>query len=600
MRLRNWIAVTVTVILLLGVGMIGLIVNRSALQAADAVHRSDSQALVDNNARLIYQQLARLTSAEMVAFLRDTARDTRLTLDKNSPADSRALRAYLGETVYFTYALTLTDANGALLTAVGEPLPAADDPGYTPLRQLLAQGTVGYSSLMFAPGGIPVIAVAVPITINNVRVAYLAGYIPVRESQLQKYVDTLTDLTYRSWIVDSTGHVAFANDKSIGTKVDPAIVAAGAHTSFIKYRSGGTKMIAVVNSDVPGGWKYVRAQTQASFEGAVHTRSQTINLLLLAMLLIGVVGITILGYRTMITRRRADERFRALFQHAPDMVAVLDDAGLIQFASPSAAQVLSLTPGSLTGTSVFELVHPDDRKRMLESFGLLMSEQDAVERLQCRVLPVAGEPRWFEFTASNQITNPSLNGVVINARDVSETRAFHERLAHEAAHDALTGLPNRRRMQEALGASLQAGSVGVLFVDLDGFKPVNDAYGHEAGDELLRQVATRLGSCVRAQDVLARVGGDEFVVLMPGITDGAAAEAMSVRVRDALSRPFLIARHTVTIGASVGVHVASGAADPDQALRAADHAMYEIKRAGGGRLGIATASASTGRHRASG
>jgi diguanylate cyclase (GGDEF)-like protein len=223
-----------------------------------------------------------------------------------------------------------------------------------------------------------------------------------------------------------------------------------------------------------------------------------------------------------------------------------------------------------------------------------------VERLQCRVLTVAGDPRWFEFTASNQVTNPSLNGVVINARDVSETRAFHERLAHEAAHDALTGLPNRRRMQEALGASLQAGSVGVLFVDLDGFKPVNDAYGHEAGDELLRQVASRLGSCVRAQDVLARVGGDEFVVLMPGITDQADAEAMSVRVGDALSRPFLIARHTVTIGASVGVHLASGAADPDQALRAADHAMYAIKRAGGGRLGIASASASTGRHRAPG
>jgi diguanylate cyclase (GGDEF)-like protein/PAS domain S-box-containing protein len=600
MRLRNWIAVTVTVILLLGVGILGLVVNRSALQAADAVHRSDSQALVENNARLIYQQLAGLTSTEMVAFLRDNP----LTLDKKSTSDSRTLGSYLSETVYFSYALTLTDANGQVLTGVGKPLPAANDPGYTPMRQLLAQGTVGYSSLMFAPGRVPVIAVAVPITIKNARVAYLAGYIPVRDSQLQKYVASLTDLNYRSWIVDSTGHVAFANDNTIGAKVDPAIIAAKAHTSFIKYRSGGTKMIAVVNSDVPGGWKYVRAQTQATFDGAVHTRSQTINLLLLAMLLIGVVGITILGYRTMITRRRADERFRALFQHAPDMVAVLDDNGLIQFASPSAAQVLSLKPGSLTGTSVFELVHPDDRERMLESFGLLMSEQDAVERLQCRVLTVAGDPRWFEFTASNQSSNPSLNGVVINARDVSETRAFHERLAHEAAHDALTGLPNRRRMHEALGASLQAGSVGVLFVDLDGFKPVNDAYGHEAGDELLRQVATRLGSCVRAQDVLARVGGDEFVVLMPGITDRADAEAMAVRVSDALSRPFLIAGHTVTIGASVGVHLATSAADPDQALRAADHAMYEIKRAGGGRLGIASASASasasTGRHRAPG
>jgi diguanylate cyclase (GGDEF)-like protein/PAS domain S-box-containing protein len=593
MRLRNWIAVTVTAILLVGVGIVGLVVNRSALRAADAVHRQDSAALVDNNARLINQLLVGLSSKEMSDFLRDHPP----TLARNSAADRRALTAYLGKTGFFPYALTLTDANGGVLTAVGQQLPASTDPGYVPLRQLLAQGTVGFSSLMVTPSNEPVIAVALAITQQNVRVAYFTGYIPVRASQLQKYVASLKDTNYHSLIIDSTGRVAFANDGTIGAMAAPEVLRTQSNTiSFVKFRSGGTKMVAVVASTVPGNWRYARTQTQATFDGAVHTRSQTINLLLLAMLFIGVVGIGILGYRTMITRRRADERFRALFQHAPDMVAVLDDAGLIQFASPSAAEVLGVQPGSLTGTSVFELVHPEDRERMLESFGLLMSERDAVERLQCRVLTSDGQPRWFEFTASNQSGNPSLNGVVINARDVSETRAFHDRLEHEAAHDPLTGLPNRRRMQEALGASLRTGTVGVLFVDLDGFKPVNDAYGHEAGDELLRQVAKRLAACVRAEDVLARVGGDEFVVLMPGLMGPADAEAMSVRVRDALCRPFLIAGQTVTIGASVGVHLATSADDPDQALRAADHAMYEIKRAGGGRMGIAS-TASTGRHR---
>jgi len=138
-------------------------------------------------------------------------------------------------------------------------------------------------------------------------------------------------------------------------------------------------------------------------------------------------------------------------------------------------------------------------------------------------------------------------------------------------------------MQDALGTSLREDAVAVLFVDLDGFKPVNDAHGHEAGDELLRQVADRLSGCVREGDVLARVGGDEFVVLMPGVTAQADADAMSHRVRLAVERPFQVFGAEISIGASVGVHLATTSDDPDQALRAADHAMYTVKHLGGGR-----------------
>ncbi|HEY0533798.1 MAG TPA: GGDEF domain-containing protein [Actinoplanes sp.] len=196
--------------------------------------------------------------------------------------------------------------------------------------------------------------------------------------------------------------------------------------------------------------------------------------------------------------------------------------------------------------------------------------------------------------------NPSLNGVVINARDVSETRAFQERLAHEAQHDALTGLPNRRRMQDALDSALRQDTVAVLFVDLDGFKPVNDAHGHEAGDELLRQVAQRLSACVREQDVLARVGGDEFVVLMPGVLGWEDAESMAARIRRAVEQPFLIDGGEVLIGASVGLHVGAPAEDPDEVLRAADHAMYTEKKSGRGRRNRATPAhpVRAGRHRA--
>jgi len=189
--------------------------------------------------------------------------------------------------------------------------------------------------------------------------------------------------------------------------------------------------------------------------------------------------------------------------------------------------------------------------------------------------------------------------VVINARDISDNRAFQEQLEHEAQHDALTGLPNRRRMQDVLGASLRTDAVAVLFVDLDGFKPVNDAHGHEAGDELLRQVAARLSACIREGDVLARVGGDEFVILMPGVLDPRDADAMCDRIQLAVETSFQIDGYEVAIGASVGVHLAPSACDPDEALRAADHAMYTIKKSGGGRAQHDPVLAGrVGRHRA--
>jgi diguanylate cyclase (GGDEF)-like protein len=195
--------------------------------------------------------------------------------------------------------------------------------------------------------------------------------------------------------------------------------------------------------------------------------------------------------------------------------------------------------------------------------------------------------------------NPALAGVVINARDISENRAFQERLEFEAQHDALTGLPNRRRMQDVLGASLRDDAVAVLFVDLDGFKQVNDAHGHEAGDELLRQVAARLSACVQEDDVLSRAGGDEFVVLMPGVLDPGAVEATSARIRTAVEAPFVIDGIEVRIGASVGVHLAPLSCDPDEALRAADHAMYTIKKSGGSRARRhMVAVGRSGRHRA--
>ncbi|MGA5304851.1 diguanylate cyclase domain-containing protein [Nucisporomicrobium flavum] len=608
MRLRNWIAVVVSVLLLVAVGIVGVLVNRSALRAADTVHRADSRALAVNNATLAGQM--QLLSAKALS---EFAGSHSFGLGAGQAADRQALETYVRKSAVFPYGAALTAPDGTVLNATRlHPLPDPSDPGYGVMRAHLLAGKPGFSSLMSVYDGtgrkVAVEAVAVPIRVGGTVAAFLVGYYTLADTPLQAYTAKLRSDLHRTLVVDTTGAALFSSETTmIGLKADPAVIAAvKAHPSgstFVEYRAGKVDMIAiVVTGDVlPGGWAYVRIQTMASFDGAVHSRSQTINVTLLAMLLIGAVGISILGYRTQVQRRRADEKFQALFQHAPDMVAVLDADGRVAFSSPSAASVLHFPAGSLQGSSVFELVHPDDRQRMVDAFARLLGERNGVLRLQTRILNSAGSATWFEFTASNQMHNPSLTGIVINARDVSENRAFQERLAHEAQHDALTGLPNRRRMQDALSSSLRQESVAVLFVDLDGFKPVNDAYGHEAGDELLRQVAERLSACVRSNDVLSRVGGDEFVVLMPGITDRSDVDAMSERVRLCVERPFFVLGNEVAIGASVGVHLAGAADDPDQALRAADHAMYAVKHRGGGRTATVPeqrAPIHVGRHRA--
>ncbi|AEV87902.1 diguanylate cyclase [Actinoplanes sp. SE50] len=596
MRVRNWIAVVVSVLLLAAAGGIAIVVNRSALNAADAVHRADSTELGTNNATLT-GQLQLLSAQELAQVLAEHV----FRLSAGDPADQALLVAAAIKSSTFQYGMMLTDANFRPLTASrSSGMPPVTAAGWAPLiKQFKAGRQVGFSSVMTVDR-IPLAAVAVPIVVSGAIVGFLVGFNQVAATSLQHYTEQLADESHRTDVVDTAGTIAASSEQgTVGKRIDDAIIDALGHpgTRFVEYRSGSVPMISVLVGGLPSGYTYVRTQTKSSFDGAVHRRSQTVNFTLLAMLLIGVVGISVLGYRTQIQRRRADERFQALFQHAPDIVTVIDRDGRMIFTSPSSAAILGFEPGLLTGHSVFDMVHPDDQSAMREKLTALVADPAGVLRLQCRVRAATGHYRWFDFTASNQMANPALNGVVINARDISENRAFQERLAHEAQHDPLTGLPNRRRMQDALSSTLRRDPVAVLFVDLDGFKPVNDAYGHEAGDELLRQVADRLSGCIRAGDVLARVGGDEFVVLMPGVLGPNDVAAMANRVRAVVEMPFRIAGRHITIGASVGVHLAGPAEDPDSALRAADHAMYEIKRSGGSRA-LREALASVGRHRA--
>ena len=188
----------------------------------------------------------------------------------------------------------------------------------------------------------------------------------------------------------------------------------------------------------------------------------------------------------------------------------------------------------------------------------------------------------------NLLDNPRVRGVVVTSRDVTDRKLLAEQLTRLAFHDPLTGLPNRAlymdRLAHALKRTLRTGEpVAVLFLDLDGFKRVNDSLGHDAGDELLKIAAERVRSSIRPSDTVARLGGDEFTVVLDG-ADAAAAANVAGRLVARLAEPVPLGERAVAIGTSIGVAIKQSSLDqPDDLLRQADAAMYQAKQAGKGR-----------------
>lgn len=184
------------------------------------------------------------------------------------------------------------------------------------------------------------------------------------------------------------------------------------------------------------------------------------------------------------------------------------------------------------------------------------------------IAPVYGEPDTLTHWVSIQ-------------RDVTDQQRREERLKHEATHDSLTGLPNRYAVKEELrqvmnGDSTTAGAL--LYLDLDGFKPVNDEFGHKVGDQVLVQTAERLRDVVRTQDVVGRIGGDEFVVCLRDLSDPTEIHAVAKRLHEVLCEPFAVAPHEIDVTASIGGTVQLTAHDTvEDALHVADVAMYEAK-----------------------
>ena len=278
-------------------------------------------------------------------------------------------------------------------------------------------------------------------------------------------------------------------------------------------------------------------------------------------------------------------RLAALVEHASDLVCVADDAGRVIYASPAVARVLNLSASELEGTPVFDLVHPDDRGNLMGRMEEIVNTPGISPSLEARVAHADGGWRHMEVVTTNLLNNPAVSGIVINARDITERVEVAAQLEEKAFHDELTGLPNRSLLLDRLADALHRASrhdrmVGVLFLDLDRFKVVNDSLGHSVGDELLSETARRLEQTIRPDDTVARLGGDEFVVVIGNMVRTTDALVAAERVRSAVAQPVTLGNESTVVPTSVGIAIAFGDESPAELLQDADTAMYRAKEGG--------------------
>jgi diguanylate cyclase (GGDEF)-like protein/PAS domain S-box-containing protein len=286
-----------------------------------------------------------------------------------------------------------------------------------------------------------------------------------------------------------------------------------------------------------------------------------------------------------------EDHFRTLVQGSNDVIAIAGEDCVLLYISPAVHQVFGYRPEELLGTRLSLLIHPDDLPPLTKAVGKLRevdepSGHGRSRRVSCRMRSADGQWRHIESTISRHA-----NGVIVNSRDMSERVALQTRLEHLAFHDALTGLPNRALFADRIKHALSKRSAGsappvVLFLDLDGFKEVNDSAGHAVGDELLVQAARRLRAAVRAGDTVARLGGDEFAALLEMETGSCEARTreLAERLLSALTKPYRLAGTEVVVTASIGLAVATPGITPAELMRNADLAMYGAKSAGKGRV----------------
>ena len=350
----------------------------------------------------------------------------------------------------------------------------------------------------------------------------------------------------------------------------------------------------------------------APIEAEIATTRQDVLLIVggMALALLGLLFAAFSGASRLLTRqnrrlreqtvteqllvadlRRSQERFQSLVQNSADVNMVVRADATIAYESPAVERVLGFKVEERLGKPAFENVHPDDRAWGDQLLADVMRTPGAQLTGEFRASHADTSWRWIEAVAKNLLDDPAVGGIVVNYRDVTMRKALEDELRHQAFHDSLTGLANRAlfadRLEHAL-SRIRRGrqSLAVLFIDLDDFKNVNDSLGHGEGDQLLMAVAERLRAALRAGDTIARMGGDEFAVLVEDPVDASEPIELAQRLLTTLQAPFERGGKELFVHASVGVATSSPKQTGEELLRNADISMYTAKSNGKNRIEV--------------
>ncbi|WP_239405164.1 bifunctional diguanylate cyclase/phosphodiesterase [Frankia sp. Cj3] len=287
----------------------------------------------------------------------------------------------------------------------------------------------------------------------------------------------------------------------------------------------------------------------------------------------------------------SDARFRLVFAGSAIGIAISDADGSVIEANGALLELLGVGPAQIHGRRIDEFAHPEDAGEVRAAYGHQRGAGPERIRLEKRFTGAGGAVVWADLTISCLRDDDGRCRVQLSmVVDITERHRLQTQLRSQAFHDPLTGLPNRALLLERLSDLMVAGSddrVGVCFIDLDGFKTVNDSLGHDVGDRLLVALADRLSSTLPPTHLFARMGGDEFVVVVAGSTGSADVIAVAEQVLAELARPLQVDGHLLSVSASIGVverPVADG--DPRDLLRAADITLYRAKSDGKGRWAL--------------
>ncbi|WP_203301372.1 EAL domain-containing protein [Marinobacter sediminum] len=280
-------------------------------------------------------------------------------------------------------------------------------------------------------------------------------------------------------------------------------------------------------------------------------------------------------------------RYRAITEGAASVTLVLDRAGQASYASPSSDEILGFDPGEIASLNLETLVYVDDWPKLQQGFEDAIGAPGVQQPvIRARVRDSEGRWRDMDCTYTAMLSVPGVNGVVLSLRDLTQLKAAQTELHRLAFYDPLTGLPNRQlfrdRLNHAVRRCRRSGEpAALMFLDLDGFKRINDTLGHDAGDELLRQVAEWLEGCVREEDSVARLGGDEFVVLLSRVGESEAAGKVAETILHRLCQRVRLSEHEVGITVSIGITmIPQDSEDPGTLMKYADLAMYRAKEMG--------------------